>query len=188
MKQFSTTLIGSILAGTLAVTAGGAAWAKHHEERGPLTREAAMAKADKAFAKMDANQDGQIDKADHEAKLAERFARMDTDGNGAIDRDEFTTAHEKRRAKRAGKREMRGEHRAHRGGHHRRGMGRRLLKQADANQDRIVTQAEFQQAALARFDQADTDNNGAISQAEREAAREKRREKHRMMRQRSDAS
>lgn len=47
---------------------------------------------------------------------------------------------------------------------------------ADINQDGQVTKAEFTQAAESRFFETDTNNDGFISEAERDARREARRE------------
>ncbi len=96
---------------------------------------------------------------------ANRFAAMDTDGNGALSLAEFTTRPARAdRAETAAKR---------RGGHHRGGM--RLMKVADANQDGAISLQGMRNAALARFDKVDTDGDGTISAAEREAARDARK-------------
>ncbi|MDX8468819.1 acid-shock protein [Mesorhizobium sp. VK23B] len=41
-----------------------------------------------AFARMDANKDGFVDKSELDAFLAERFARLDTNGDGVLGADE----------------------------------------------------------------------------------------------------
>ncbi|UVI39773.1 hypothetical protein [Qipengyuania spongiae] len=47
-----------------------------------------------------------------------------------------------------------------------------MMRQADANRDGAVTRAEFDTALAQHFARLDTDGDGAISQAERQAARE----------------
>lgn len=42
----------------------------------------------KAFARTDANSDGQLDRAEIEAMGAKRFARLDADKNGSVTREE----------------------------------------------------------------------------------------------------
>ena len=65
-----------------------------------------------------------------------------------------------------GKRDgMRGHH-GKRGGHH--GM---MMGKADTNGDKAISQAEFQTAALARFDAADANKDGQVTAEERQAQR-----------------
>ncbi len=96
---------------------------------------------------------------------AKRFAALDKDGNGALSLAEFTDRPARGdRAEAAGKRG---------GGHHRGAM--RMMKRADANRDGALSLQEMRNAALARFDKVDTDGDGTISAAEREAARDARK-------------
>ncbi|NNC59144.1 MAG: hypothetical protein HKO05_04030 [Erythrobacter sp.] len=173
MKKIALILAtGSLLAGgaVLAQPTGDRA------ERGPMTREAVVERTDARFAKMDANGDGVLNTADREARLAERFARMDADSNGAITQAEFMAAAEARGEMRKERREARAEkrggdrmmRRGGRGGRH--GHGMMMMKKADTNQDGQITKAEFQAAALARFDKADADGNGTLTAEERRAA------------------
>ncbi len=43
----------------------------------------------KRFARMDANGDGRVERAEYEQLRAQRFARLDQDGDGRVSRDEF---------------------------------------------------------------------------------------------------
>jgi len=43
----------------------------------------------KRFARMDANGDGRVERAEFERLRARRFARLDQDGDGGVSRDEF---------------------------------------------------------------------------------------------------
>lgn len=151
---------------------------------GTLTRAEAQAHATEMFARMDANGDGKLDQTDRAAKRAEMqakaFERLDANKDGSISKAEWDQHAADRAAKRAergekraeagapgeGKRGMRGHH-GKRGGHHDMIMGR-----ADANGDKVITQAEFQTAALARFDAADANKDGQVTAEERAAQRE----------------
>lgn len=149
------------------------------------TRAEAEAKAAQMFARMDANKDGKLDTADRAAQHAERqakmFASLDADGNGSISKAEWDKHSADRAAKhgdageaREGKRHaMRGDHHGKRGGHHAMMMGK-----ADTNGDKAISQAEFQTAALARFDAADADKDGRVTAEERQAQRGAWRAEH----------
>lgn len=158
-------------------------------DREPPTRAEVESRADEMFAKLDVNGDGVLTKDDREAKFAERFAEADTDGNGQLSQEEAAAAHENRRdaakERLAERKSERGERKGREGKHrmgHRGGPGGpggpgpgMMLRQADANEDGQITNAEFKAAALARFDRADTDGDGTISDDERKGAREGRR-------------
>ena len=152
-----------------------------------MTRADAQAQATQMFAKLDANKDGKIDVADravqHAERQAKRFAAIDADGNGSISKAEW----DKHGADRAAKRAERGDKRADaagapgegkrhgmrgpgkRGGHH--GMRGGMMAKADTNGDKAISQAEFQAAALTRFDAADANKDGRVTPEERKAQR-----------------
>ncbi len=145
------------------------------------TRADAQARATQMFAKMDANKDGKLDATDRTAQRAERqakiFASLDADGNGSISKAEW----DKHGADRAAKRAERGEKRAEagegkrhgmRGGHGKRGGHHGMMMgKADTDGDKAISQAEFQTAALARFDAADANKDGQVTAEERQAQR-----------------
>jgi len=195
MKQF---LIGLSLA---ALAAGGVAYAQQGmhpmadaDSDGVVTRAEAQAHAAKAFAFMDANNDGKIDQADRDAMHAKHmtmmFDAMDADKNGQISRDEFNAAHAPGKGPGMGmpgmghrggmKHEGMGGHGMH-GGMGKMGMrhGGRMMAMADADKNGSVSQAEFTSAALARFDTADANKDGKVTGDERRAAHEKMREQWR---------
>lgn len=171
-----SALGGFIIAGSVALAAtaghGSMRFDADANKDGNLTRAELTASLDKRFAQLDTNNDGQITKeerdAAHQARFEQHFKAMDTDGNGQISQAEMKAAHEARK-------EMRGKHRGmrhgdgQRGGRHG-GFGHGMAK-ADANDDGVVTKAEFQAKALERFVKADTNKDGTVTQAEREAAR-----------------
>ncbi|HSJ78013.1 MAG TPA: EF-hand domain-containing protein [Erythrobacter sp.] len=133
-----------------------------------------------AFERADANGDGKIDAADREARRDARFARLDTNSDGALSKEEFFAQHQRRGERAEGMRPgKRGERMGRRGMGH--GMG--MARNADADGDGAITQAEFTAAALARFDAADADNDGIVTRAERSEARKAMRERMRAQRQ-----
>lgn len=171
------TLAAALVAVPVLAAPGGA------DGQGVQTRVDAEAKAAQMFARMDANKDGKIDATDRAAQHAEKqskmFASLDADGNGSISKAEW----DKHSADRSAKRAERGEKRADageagkgkrhhgmrggkRGGHH--GM---MMGKADTNGDKAISQAEFQTAALARFDAADANKDGQVTAEERKAQR-----------------
>lgn len=149
------------------------------------TRADAQARATQMFAKMDANKDGKLDATDRAAQRAERqakiFASLDADGNGSISKAEWDKHGADRAAKRAERGEKRaaageaGEGKRHhgmRGGHGKRGGHHGMMMgKADTDGDKAISQAEFQTAALARFDAADANKDGQVTAEERQAQR-----------------
>jgi Ca2+-binding EF-hand superfamily protein len=156
-------------AATLAV--GGVAYAQAapNVARPGLTRAAVQERATKAFGRIDANDDGVLNQADREARQKAVFDRVDADHNGAISLAEFSAVREERREARAESGGPDGPRFARRalGGPGGPGMAR----MADTDRDGTVTQAEFTQAALTRFDRADADKDGTISRDERRGMR-----------------
>ena len=176
------------LAAAALVGAGGVAYAQA-DEAPALTRAQVEQRSAEAFARMDANGDGVLDRTDRDARRQERFARRDANGDGALspaDRDaRRKAAFERLDADKSGalslaefsaRAEQRDERRADRRGPGRRSAAR-LGRHADTNRDGTVTQAEFASAALARFDRVDVDKDGTISAGERPARRQMRRER-----------
>jgi len=177
---FSTLGAALIAVPVLAAPGGGAKG--DADGNGVLTRAEAQAHATQMFAKMDANKDGKLDASDRTARRAEMqakmFERLDANKDGSISKAEWDQHGADRAAKRAergdrradageGKRDgMRGGHHGKRGGHH--GM---MMGKADANGDKAISQAEFQTAALARFDAADANKDGQVTAEERQAQR-----------------
>jgi Ca2+-binding EF-hand superfamily protein len=114
-----------------------------------------VAAAHEHGGRADANGDGVLTRQEFDAGRAAMFARLDADNNGVLSRDEM-------RARRHG--------RHGRGGH---GEGMHLAA-ADANDDGVISREEFLARPNQMFDRLDTDRNGVISQAERDAMRAQR--------------
>lgn len=124
-------------------------------------------------------------RAAHREKL---FAALDTDKNGSISKAEFNAPRPDRadRAERGERGERGGKHWGGKRGHRghfaggpgggwggRGGMGAGgWMMRLDANKDGKVTLAEATKPALDRFDRADTNKDGTLTQEERKAARE----------------
>lgn len=180
---------------TLAATAlAGTAWAEQAakpDRPAPVTvtRAEAQTRATAKFAELDVNKDGKLDRADHaarrEARRTAAFDRLDTDKNGQLTRAEFTAAPQRGEGRegwgnRRGGPDGPGGHRGH--GRHFGGGGRGGPDGgpgADANKDRVLTQAEFTASALQRFDRADANKDGKVTPEEHQAARQAAREQWR---------
>ena len=143
------------------------------------------ARQQRRFARLDANEDGQLNDADREARRKEAFDRADADHSGGISYEEFAALRDQR-GDRRGPEVARFERRRPGGPDGERGPGRRgggMIRGADADHDGAVTQAEFADAALARFDRVDANKDGTISVDERPQGRRMMR----MMRRPRDA-
>jgi EF hand len=148
---------------------------------GAVSKAEMLAQADARFVKMDANNDGKVSVDDHAALVKKHFAEMDTDKNGSINEAEFVAAHAARAANRVGmdlgvgprgEGRMGKRHHGGRGGHN---GGMKMMSNADADGDKVVTRTEFRAAAEVRFAKADTNKDGSISATERQEMRGKRR-------------
>ncbi|MEP2642722.1 EF-hand domain-containing protein [Roseobacter sp.] len=107
------------------------------------------------FGTLDLNSDGQITLEEMHAHGAARMARADSNGDGFLTLDEVQAAEAKRSGARAAK----------------------MFEHRDANADGKLSPDEMQGSERGdrRFSRADTDGNGAISQAEFDAAGAKMR-------------
>lgn len=127
--------------------AGSMAWASpmgaDNADRGAQADRAAM------FTQLDADQDGQVSRAEMMAAAQARFAKQDSDGDGALSRAEMRAAAEGRAGKKAEKR------------------FEKMLKRADADGDGKLSFAEMSQKRGERhFARMDNNGDGAISRDE----------------------
>lgn len=178
-----------LILGAVALAVPTAVLAKDRSApKGDLTRATVQARAVESFRELDANGDGTLDAADRETQQKARFDRLDSDKNGELSFEEMKAMRGQRPDGARGERKerppiaMRGPGmpgpgmRAPGGmrgpGMRGPGMGPRgFAAEPDIEQDRALTQAEFETAMLARFDEVDSDSDGTVTAAERSAHR-----------------
>lgn len=193
-----TLLIGgaALLASAAAIAQVAPAPAVAPTARAPMaakvhTRAEVQAKVAEHFAKVDANRDGVITKAEADSAMqrfrtamAERrkdhrddrrgnaFERLDSNRDGAISRGEWDAGAAQREQRIAsrdrnddGRRD--GRRFKHAGMRGMSGFGGRMFEMADTNKDGRVTLQEAQAAALQHFDMADANRDGQITPDER---------------------
>jgi len=212
MTSMKTLMLGLSAA---ALTIGGVACAQAPATDKPrmdpdrvITRAEAQTRATEMFARLDVNKDGKLDKADrelgHQQMREKMFAKLDANGDGSISKAEFMAdkgpegrgpgmdgppppppgdgaapppppggeGPGMRDGMHGGKFGRGGDGRP--GGRHHFGGprgGMMMEKQADTNNDGAVSQAEFVAAALKRFDAEDANHDGKVTKEERQAAR-----------------
>jgi Ca2+-binding EF-hand superfamily protein len=148
---------------------------RHHSA--PKTRAEVEARVKARFAALDLNNDGfltpdELHRRAGEERADRLFAMMDKDGNGQISKAEFEAFHADHPRgprfahghdlRRAGMRMMH---------MHRQMLARRMFEREDADHDGKISLAEAEKAALDRFDGIDSNHDGVISEAEHQAAR-----------------
>jgi Ca2+-binding EF-hand superfamily protein len=156
------------------------------------TRADVQAKIAKHFARVDANRDGVVTKAEADTamqalhgKRAEKranrrehaFERLDTNKDGAINKAEWDAA-QAQRQQRVAARDHNGDGRPDRRHPGKGGMGAfggHMFAMADTNKDGRVTLQEAQAAALQHFDMVDTNRDGRITPEERMQMHQKMR-------------
>lgn len=161
------------------------AWAKVQN------RADVQARVARHFARVDANRDGFVTKAEVEAVVGSRgrkagglanpgamFERLDTNRDGTITRAEFDAA-QAQRQQRVAARDTNGDGRpdARRMGQGRRmgALGGRMFEMADANRDSRVSLQEATAAAVRHFDMIDANRDGQITHEERQQSRQRLR-------------
>ncbi|MBO0750270.1 MAG: EF-hand domain-containing protein [Porphyrobacter sp.] len=173
----------SLIAGAAAVAAVGVAYAQPAPAPQQLTRAAVEQRVAQVFDRLDANHDGKLDQGDRAARQKARFDHVDANHDGEVSYAEFTAARAQldgARAERGGRFGRSGVQRmAARGFQGRPG----LIRLADTDKDGAITKAEFQAAALARFDRLDTNKDGTVTRDEAKAARDNLRQQWQAHRQ-----
>ena len=157
------------------------------------TRAEVQAKVAEHFARLDANRDGVVTKAEADAAVkafhgqwaehpkdrreqrGERtFERLDTNRDGSISRGEWDSGQAQREQRIAD-----GDDHGRRGSGMRRGamgaMGGHMFEMADADRDGRVTLQEAQAAALKHFDMVDANHDGQITPEERKQMHQRMR-------------
>lgn len=127
-------------------------------------------------ARADSNKDGQVTRAELNTQIDTRFKAIDANGNGQIETAEMEAARQQRQAKWAERRAARsGEAVTARSGENRGAMRGGKRGKIDANGDGVISRTEFGAHALKRFERADADGNGIVTEAERAAMKEARK-------------
>lgn len=154
-------IIAAVLAGSVVVSLGGAAFADQHtggmdgRGMGPHGMGAMF-----DFAAIDADADGRITPAEIAAHRAARFAAADTNGDGALDRAELEARAIRMMAER---------------------MAARALDRMDADRNGTLSPEELAAGPgldSRAFIRMDADKDGALTQAEIDAARAAMQERH----------
>lgn len=179
---WSLSIAAALLAGNAFAAQGQVKPKLDSDGNGVITRAEAQSAATAMFARLDANHDGKIDQADRqlrrETMKTQLFERLDANKDDQLSKAEFLAG--RGAGKRGGDRQrmaavgtddgaMQRGHGRH-GGMMRGGM-LGMSKLARTGKDGAITPAQFSAAALARFDAMDTNKDGQVTQAERQAAR-----------------
>jgi hypothetical protein len=136
------------------------------------------------FDKIDTNSDGVVTRVEAETAALAVFTTADADADGFVTQDELKASHEAKRAEMKAKwaEKMEGkEPRKPRGERDPAKMEARKAKMAEKAAERFAaadtdgdgkwSQSEFLTTHLARFEKVDTDSDGNITAAERDAAK-----------------
>ncbi|HEY5711213.1 MAG TPA: EF-hand domain-containing protein [Allosphingosinicella sp.] len=181
-----------LLAGAALIATAGAAFAQggdapRREPMADTTRQQAVERADQMFARLDTNHDGRFTPDEAQAMRGMRrggwggrgghgrhggpgggeamFDRLDINHDGNITREEFGQA----RTRHGGPAAPGAAPAAPGAPGAPGGPGVRGARMF--GEQGFITQAQFRERALARFDRADADHNGIVTVAERQAAR-----------------
>jgi Ca2+-binding EF-hand superfamily protein len=177
MKKIALIASVAALAGAgiaFAADAPGGAPGTHRPDMNrTVARADAVAHASRMFERMDANKDGSISRAEFVAmrpggRMGGTGMRHEGMNHEGMNHQEMAEGGMKPNG-------MMGGGMMGRGMRHR-GMGQMIMRTADANGDGTVTSSEFTAAATARFDRMDSNHDGQLTAAERQAARATMRE------------
>lgn len=119
------------------------------------------------FADLDTNGNGRITRDEVDAKIAADFSAADTDGNGTLSEEEADAFHQARHAERMALHEERRATREARHEERREDRGERHFNRA-AGDDGVIDREEFATHGMHRFEMADLDENGEVTQTEME--------------------
>jgi hypothetical protein len=137
----------------------------------PMKRTELKSMLEARFDKLDANHDGKLSSDDRGLARTERrdalFSKLDSNKDGAISKAEFSIAH------RDGPRgpQQAGDDKGNARFSHANWRPRPMHGMMPGSAQEPISKADFVAKGLARFDKVDTDHDGIISPAERDAAR-----------------
>ena len=159
-----TGIAAFLLSGGIAVASPGGMFGLDADDDGNITRAELSAKLDERFSRMDSNGDGQITETEmdsaRERLRDEVFTRLDANGDGSVSRAEMEAAAAMRTAGRKG----RSNH-----------LRAAILSRMDTNGDGAITKTELEARALERFEKLDANGDGTITEQERVEHRGKRK-------------
>jgi Ca2+-binding EF-hand superfamily protein len=159
------TICAAIVATAASASAAGAAPAKPAQSAQIPTRAALTSNIDQSFKAADTNGDGVLSVQEVSAteakvlkqrvevarqRMEQEFTKLDTNKDGQLSKAEFMAAAPQGPATKP--------------------TGADVLAQLDKNKDGKITLDEYRAPMLARFDAADTNHDGTLSTAERQAA------------------
>jgi Ca2+-binding EF-hand superfamily protein len=131
------------------------------------------------FDKLDANHDGKLSPEDRDLARTERrdvlFSKLDSNKDGSISKAEFSSARRDGQPGRSGQQQAdddKGDARFS----HANWRPRPMHGMMPGGAQEPISKADFVAKGLARFDKVDTDHDGIISPAERDAARTQMRD------------
>lgn len=138
---------------------------------GVVTRQEFDSGREALFARLDADHNGQLARADRAHHRHDRARRAGANHDGAISREEFLQQPAQMFERLDANDD--GTLSAHERGHHRRHAWRvgHDLRRADSNRDRQISHAEFAAQGNTMFDRLDANDDGRVTQEEASAHR-----------------
>lgn len=109
-----------------------------------------------AFNRLDANGDGRISATESETATFSKFSRADTNGDGTLTKGELTTFMIEEKGKSAKKSEEKSE---------------KKIAKLDSNSDGVLSKQEFVDGMKKKFNEADTNKDGSVTEKEMESSR-----------------
>jgi hypothetical protein len=150
----ATAMAAFLLSGGIVAAHPGGMSDFDANDDGNVTRAEVSAKINERFAQLDTDGDGKVSESElaaiRDARRAERFDRLDTNGDGSLSRAEMDAAHQKR-----------AEGRGKRGAWATDG---KMHARLDANGDGEITKADIEARAFKHFERMDSNGDGTITE------------------------
>jgi Ca2+-binding EF-hand superfamily protein len=198
LSMLGAVALLAIAGATFAQEPGRGPRPERPDRNADVTRAQVIERTDRAFARLDANNDGRFTREEatamragrREQRMTRMFDRLDLDHNGSITREEMAQAHRQGPRGRGPGAEGGPPHAGGPGGPGGPGMRHRMHRMGPGGpggpgmrgarlfgEQGFATREQFRERALARFDRADADHNGVVTAAERRQARQQRRQR-----------